>query len=626
MTTDFTVLSGITVTQTYNWDKGLPFAAGLSAGVNPETFTVPEVSDTVFVYISGYAPGFKVFFKNDSSNDPDYIFIEYNWNFGDFYNDSNNTVSLSCPVNVEHTYVMPGQYTVSLTQTQSKEQAGAFVGETQCLGKYNYQWYWDNLICDRAETVTWDEAACNGVRPKWWDNETQCFQKHCKFWSWYDLQSISEAANPVTWEQTMSIGSQAIFTKKWAFEANDTVCTSNTDTTFFNTVCSQSQTTIKTAVVEVVELPPVAKLFSVTRPASGVSPLLVQISPRNTTTGSFPIDRIDWDPGDGTPIKTITRYVTPDSTLFTYTSTFSADTLDPRNYDLLHTYRRTIDTYSMFYPSITAYSSSTGTSDSCSLTIGPVTLSSVATNINLLKGRNTPAGNLYSLQIDNNVTFVTTQTAGNSINYTSNKPENIIRDSFSTPVVYTGNPGAGYPATYIPTCFPPISRSKWADWEVFYTITPSETIYTSPPWDEWTLISSSGGACVSPFVISNGQTYTIFNSAVSSCVVEANYNTTLGSCATSTGITFINNAGTNVSVKVQGTVNDEFIVNGSIYEPGAYPFNWNSFGNPCGSVTGDNGAHSFTYYDTLSNTEVILFQAKDNGVGGSATWTVYLSV
>jgi hypothetical protein len=626
MTTDFTVLSGITVTQNYNWDKGLPFTVGLSAKTNPQTLTISDINDSTSIYISGYAPGFRVFFKNNSSSDPDFSFINYNWDFGDFYNDSNNTVSLCCLADVEHTYIMPGQYTVSLTLIQSKEQTGAFVGETQCLGKYNYQWYWDNLVCDRAETVTWDEAACNGIRSKWWDNETQCFQKYCKFWSWYDLRSASEAANPVTWEQTMSVGPQATFTKKWAFEANDTVCTSNTDTTFINTVITQSQTTIKTAVVEVFELIPVAKLYLVSQPVSGISPLSVQISPRNTIAGSFPIDRIDWDPGDGTPIKTVTRYTTPNSNLFTYTSAFSADMPDPRNYDFLHTYKRTIDTYSMFYPSITAYSSSTGTKDSCSLTVGPVALSSYSNNISLLKGRNTPTGNLYSLQIDNNVTFVTTQTGSNNATYTLNKPQNIIRNSFGSPVIYKGNPGTNYPPIYTPTCFPPIPRSKWADWEVFYTVTPSETIYVSPPWDEWSLASSAGAACVTVFTISNGQTYTILNSAISSCIIEANYNTTLGSCVTSTGITFINNAGTNVSVKVEGSVDDEFVVNGSVYEPGAYPFNWNTVGSPCGSTNGDNGAHNFTYYDTLSNTEVILFQAKDNGFGGSSTWTVYLSV
>ena len=443
MTTDFTILSGITVIPNYSWDKGLPFTPGLSTIVSSSIIT-EEVTETESIYISGYAPGLKVFFKNNSITDIDYSYIEYNWNFADFYNDSNISVSLSTTADVEHTYIMPGLYTVTINHTQSKDQTNTFVGSQQCLGKYNYQWYWDNLVCGLEEETTWDETACDGSLPKWWDNETQCFQKHCKFWSWYDLQSITEAANPVTWEQAQSTGIQAVFSKKWAFEANDTNCTSNTDTTFFNTICSQTQTIVKTAIIEVLELPPIAKLYSVTRPASGITPLSVQITPRTTVPGSFPIDRIDWDPGDGSNIKTITRYTTPNTNFFTYTNIFSSDVQDPRNYDFIYTYKRDINIYSMFYPSITAYSSSTSTQDSCSITIGPVALSSTPGNVNLLKVRNTPQGKLYGLQSDDNITFVTSQTANASITYIPNEPQNVIRDSYGSPVLYSGNPGTGY--------------------------------------------------------------------------------------------------------------------------------------------------------------------------------------
>lgn len=590
MTTDFTILSGITVPSDYSWDKGLPFTPGLSTVITPIAVSAEDIPGSETIYISGYSPGFKVYFKNNSTNDIDYQFIEYNWNFGDFYNDSNNSISLSCPVDVEHIYIMPGLYTVALNQTQSKEQTNTFVGPQQCLGKYNYQWYWDNLVCGLAEEVTWDETACDGTLPKWWDNETQCFQKHCKFWSWYDLQSIREAANPVTWEQTKSTGSQAIFSKKWAFEANDTVCSSNTDTTFFNTICSQSQTTIKTAIIEVFEILPMAKLYSVTRPSSGVSPFSVQITPRTTVPGSFPIDRIDWDPGDGTPIKTVTRYSAPDSTYFTYTNTFSTDIQDPRNYDLLYTYKRNINNYSMFYPSISVYSSSTASQDSCSLTIGPIALSGISSSVNLLKVRNTPSGKLYSLQADNNITFVTSQTANTTMEFVPNQPKNIIRDSFGTPVLYTGNIGSNYPPTYIPSCVP-----------------AATTLFTN---------------CTAVTSVIDGQIFSITDG----CYTEINYSTTLTSCATSTGITIVNNVPSNIQVKVAGVIDDEFVVNGSVYEPGMYPFAWNNAGNPCGSTTGDNGAHSFTYYDTLIPGEAILLQVKDNGFGGGGSFVVTLSV
>ena len=55
---------------------------------------------------------------------------------------------------------------------------------------------------------------------------------------------------------------------------------------------------------------------------------------------------------------------------------------DPRNYDVIHTYRKTFDAGFSFYPSLTAYASSTGAYDCTAAIVGPLKLPS-ATEFNM---------------------------------------------------------------------------------------------------------------------------------------------------------------------------------------------------------------------------------------------------
>jgi len=66
---------------------------------------------------------------------------------------------------------------------------------------------------------------------------------------------------------------------------------------------------------------------------------------------------------------------------------------------------------------------------------------------------------------------------------------------------------------------------------------------------------------------------------------------------------------------VFGGANDEVIINGDIYQPGIYPFNWSSY-NVCGSVDGDNGSHGYSYEKLLQPGNSVTFGGKDNGYGG----------
>lgn len=459
MITDFSIFFGQTVPKNYFWDLGAPFQT-------PNTTT----SATIYIQnsvpcISGYAPGLRVLFGNNSFSDEGFDLNDYTWDFGDYYHSNNNVISLSCSTGaVEHTYIMPGEYTVSLRHVQSKS-ATVFSQEsdpTFCRGKYNTRWFWNELKCltplgnDNLEKLTWNETMCvppTSVivpRPKWWDNETKCFEKYCTFWSWYDLKSEQETCK--TWTQTET---DEEFEKKWMFEANDTVCTvSNAE--FLNTVQTTEQNVFKT-VVTVKEIMPVAGMHSVSA-TIGLTPLTLQLTPRNCKSGSFPLDRIDWDFGDGSPVKTTSRYIPVEDPDVVYTGYFGSDKNDVRNYDVIHTYNRTINSYPVFYPSLTCYSANTNSSDSCSITIGPIDFKQPEEELHILKTRNTLKGNIYAFSVDQNIALVTTNQFNNTLIPTPTIPFNPIRNTFNIVQNFYGYNGNEYPQLYIPSCeLPPIS-------------------------------------------------------------------------------------------------------------------------------------------------------------------------
>lgn len=447
MITNFSVVSAITVPSTYTWDTGTPLR------------TAPTLTSayTTENYVSGYAPGVEVFFRNESITDSNFSLVSYDWDFGDLYNDSNNTVSLSCVSLIKHLYIMPGIYTVTLRHRQSRTLTFLETNPLLCRGKFDIRWFWSELECGKQTQRTWDEAACtllpsvtsNPKRwtPKWWDDESQCFQKYCKFWSWYNLKNLPGRANPIIWNDT---GSDDIYEKKWMFEDNETQCAVN-DFQYRDTVEVNEQFAIKVGVVEVKEVPPIAGITCLTQPITGISPLTVQLSPSACKTGSFPIDRIDWDFGDGTPVKTITRYTENNSSDIIYTNRFVDDLLDVRNYDVTHTYTRTANSYSVFYPSLTCYSASTGTSDSCCTTIGPISLNAPP-SIELVKVRNTLKGNIYTFEANDNIVFCTDSISKDFDIIKPNIPTSTLKNSVLQKDVPTGYQGTDYPPEYEPSC------------------------------------------------------------------------------------------------------------------------------------------------------------------------------
>jgi hypothetical protein len=433
MTTSFTILSAATVPNTYSWDNGSPFSS-----TSPH---VTGVATTLYNFVTGNAPYTKVVLKNESTDEFGFDFVQYTWNFGDYYNTAYNNVTLSCTNNVEHVFVMPGTYIITLNHYQTKTVSIVTdfgQPELSCLGKYDIQWYWDNLSA--VDCRTWFETECTGQYAKRWDDEVACLGKYCHFWSW--TQTEIQGSNPVTWEQARTDGE---FEKRWWFEPPVTVCKSGEDATFTDVRFVNEETAPINVIVKVLEILPEASMYCVTQPITGYSPFPAQITSRTTKCGSFPIDRIDWDPGDGSNILTVTRYNEPDNTYFTFTSAFSADISDPRNFDLVYTYKRKLNTYPVFYPSLTAYSSSTGSTSRCSTVVGPISLSSVSNQTHLLKVRSERNNKLYMFQANNAVTFVTTQTGSKDLSFTPTLPPNQLILSQPVRQKYFGNDGLTYP-------------------------------------------------------------------------------------------------------------------------------------------------------------------------------------
>jgi hypothetical protein len=438
MQANFRIINSETVPNDYIWDKGVPF--------DTPSNTVPGYSTNN--YTSGYAPGLKVYFENLSQISAIVRNISYNWDFGDYYNDTTNFVTTTAKDMVEHTYVMPGKYNVTLNAAETLPTLDTTVANDRyCLGRHKVRWFWDDLTSESLNNITWDETkkikpgsmSTNRFKPKTWGNEYACLGKYCLAWTWMTLTPNTTQLGAVRWNETQTEGN---FEKRWQFQPNDEECDADAAYLPFST------STTKTFMVEVIEKPPVAGMHSVTQPVTGNAPLTLEFTSKACQTGSFPIDRIDWDFGDGSPVMSITRYTTPtDKNVKKAVPTpFPNDPVDVRNYNVTHTYNFVKRTYPVFYPSLTCYSANTNTYDTCSLVVGPLTVSYEPSSIKIVKNRNTTQGNIYALEVDDNITFITTKPSSATEEVIKfNVPVNSIKNTLNNPSsLYTGNSGNGY--------------------------------------------------------------------------------------------------------------------------------------------------------------------------------------
>jgi hypothetical protein len=105
----------------------------------------------------------------------------------------------------------------------------------------------------------------------------------------------------------------------------------------------------------------------------------------------------------------------------------------------------------------------------------------------------------------------------------------------------------------------------------------------------------------------------------------ATYSEGLAACGLSVGVLLNNPTGATLGISVSGTVDDDVLFNGSIYEPGAYPFPWTVWGSPCGSDNTMNGAHAFSYSGIIGPFSDFRIQGKDNGFGGSISCSMTIT-
>jgi hypothetical protein len=144
--------------------------------------------------------------------------------------------------------------------------------------------------------------------------------------------------------------------------------------------------------VYVKEIEPVASLntsaFNAT--LSGSTPFTVYVGSSGTVAGSFPICRMSYDFGDGTPLVTLSRWVSSEYSQY-YQEAYFADASDPRNVVVPHTYTRTLFTQPETYTiTLSVYACNTNAVGITSMVVGPIdlqTLSYYEGDIHLIENR-----------------------------------------------------------------------------------------------------------------------------------------------------------------------------------------------------------------------------------------------
>ena len=158
---NFWAVSASSVSSNYTNDRPTPELA---------ITKIPNGNNPSYPFISGYAPSFTVYFK-DSSEAHTFPIDQYNWNFGDYYNEgSSNVKEISsnyytiCSDQISptlrgsynsgcwssayightaaHTYIMPGTYDVTLTvrasTTNTTDTCARYLGTNDVQNFYVY--------------------------------------------------------------------------------------------------------------------------------------------------------------------------------------------------------------------------------------------------------------------------------------------------------------------------------------------------------------------------------------------------------------------------------------------------------------------------------------------------------
>ena len=467
MSSTFDIFSIKSVPSTYSWDKGTPTLDFDEFNTELSACSAVSTNDGGIEYV-GYAPFVFVSLSSEPGQTSDSLLVlKRTADFGDFYNSDSNFVTYPTLSNELfcHTYIMPGLYTIRFERTEYIEVAAeAFSAFGACLQKHCIDWSWKTLAnCTPELSVTWSSTLSgNSYEKKWkfesceaeWASNNGLYiqkvgeeERVPLSWQWYNF--LCESTNPhntptqwlssgfqqsgqLTWSESsgpcINLGQTEQTTWRWnnitcsltagqfttsvTWDETRSIEPGNTTWDHIANNCTGStapslsagtQTTIKEALIRVLEIPPTAYL-DVTQPSSRTSPLTVRLSPKSTVCGSFPIERIVWDLGDGSPLITQRRWSNTLEEPFVYSGALPEDYQDPRNYDIVHTYIKTPESGYCFYPSITAYTSSTNTSDCASVMVGPLKLPvTTGGNFKLLQNELSEHGKVLIGQVDDNV-------------------------------------------------------------------------------------------------------------------------------------------------------------------------------------------------------------------------------
>jgi hypothetical protein len=468
---DAQYLSVKTVPTDYSWDEGNPVQSTLVDCLCSEGQLI------------GYAPFCNMQIKSIIGR-PNVFALAFNRkaNFGDFYNSETSTQSTTTSGEhiFCHNYIMPGEYTLKIEQTQyiTLNNEGRF----ECLQRHCVDWNWYNRQCDldSPQNTTWANTASAGTFEKRWIYEKceddalgsygvyyergQSTEDRLPFsWQWYNFfnedcdrrteiyasveprqERLPSTDLPRTWDDAVFQGPYQVTwddaagpcietrAEDSSWRWNKVLCNSNEvlnqkiswkDTKTNEIIpriwrqvrgagclevvpllSAQTLTTTQEAHIKIIEIPPTVYLHIEQQPLSNTSPHTVRLSPRYIRCGSFPIERIVWDLGDGSPLFEQIRYDLNKEEPFVYSDQYGFDVDDPRNYDVIHTYYRTATDSSCFYPSITAYASSTNTSDCAAVVIGPLEFEpNNAVDFHLLQNKLTEKGTAYLGELNNDL-------------------------------------------------------------------------------------------------------------------------------------------------------------------------------------------------------------------------------
>lgn len=389
--TNFFIQDTCTVPEGYRWDDGplltdmLPLT---DMDINDVEDVVASTENDLNVQILGNSPLSYISVMSEYEPNPKTIAVKRVYDFGDYYNSESNVVVSNCFEDEEicHTYIMPGTYTLTVTTTEyllkdriDPSLTFASEGNDPEVILPDVFWQWRNFKCDNDinplnKKVKWSSEYCQQIQ---WKHTMPCIKQQGCSWDETCIpeEDFSDCLNP-----------GPISLAGYGVTMRSIDCT-NAEQHGINQTCDRCHThylpqlelTSKVSqqkkLIKVAEIPPVAYL-DVTQTSAltaRVSPYTVRLSSKNTQSGSFPIERIDWDPGDGTPIKTVYRWSNSIASEFIYNGVYADDYKDPRNYDLVHTYTAPPGSVSTtFYPSITCYTSSTAATDCAKNIVGPM--------------------------------------------------------------------------------------------------------------------------------------------------------------------------------------------------------------------------------------------------------------